>query len=193
MSAITIESLTEQHRLTLAIIGKLTDDRNAKIQKLAELKMGYKDLLISVYDGSTPMSDLDHNRAEMQQLQWITENEPTSQAAAVFHQQLQAISKKMDELANHERVIAAELKYRKQFNLVLLTDKIDSVRDWDILESYYQRYHFDDLKKLRELRGDFNMVPESVRLMGFVAYAAANGCEKYNEVVTMENINQPRA
>jgi hypothetical protein len=44
MKIITIGTLTDQHRVTLAIIGKLTDERNAKVQKLAELKIGYKDL-----------------------------------------------------------------------------------------------------------------------------------------------------
>ena len=185
--------LQEQHKNVLSIIGNLTDDRNRSIQTLAELKIGYRDLLVAVYDGCKPQSELDSCSAEMQRLQWLIENEPVSQAIAVFHQKAQAISLKMETVSNQERVIANELKYRKQFNLVISTDKINSVRDWDILESDYQRHHFQDLQKLKDLRSDFNNVTEAVRLLGFVAYSTDNGCGLYNENVSLENINQPRA
>ena len=184
--------LQEQHKNALDIIGKLTDDRNGAIQKLAELKIGHRDLLVAVYDGCKPQSELDSCRAEMQRLQWVIENEPINQAVAVFHQKAQAISLKMESVSNQERIIATELKYRKQFNNVL-TDKINSVRDWDILEADYQRYHWADLQKLKELRSSFNNVTEAVRVLGFVAYASGNGCGLYNLDFDISTINQPRA
>ncbi len=192
MPVITIGTLTEQHRVTLAIIGKLTDDRNANIQQQAERKMGYKDLLVSVYEGTRTQAELDHHRAEMQRLSWIIENEPVSQAIAVFHQKAQDISRQMESFTNQDRVVAAELKYRKQFNLVLSTDKINSFRDWAILESDYQRYHWADLQKLKELRSSFNIVPEDVRAKGFVDYATGNGCAPYNLDFDISTIHLPR-
>jgi hypothetical protein len=183
--------LTDQHRVTLAIIGKLTDDRNAKIQKLAGLKMGYKDLVVAVADGSRPQGDLDSCRAEMQRLAWIIENEPVNQAVAVFHQKAQSITLGMEQLAHRDRLVAAEVKYRKDWNLLL--ENFNSVRHFEACEAEHRQPHFRDLLRFQELRGEWNNVSTETRLKGFIAYASDRGCGFYSENVTMENLNQPRA
>lgn len=190
----SMEDFQQQYKTILDTISGLTDSRNETIRALAELKMGHTALMIAVFKGERPQSDLDAARTEMSRLQWIVDNEVAnhSQTTEHFHLQNQALSAKIADVANQERIVAKELKYRRQFNLVL-TERTNSVRDWDILESDYQRYHFDDLNNLRDLRGNFNNVPESVRILGFLAYATANGCGPYNEDVTFENVSRPRA
>jgi hypothetical protein len=55
----------------------------------------------------------------MQRLAWIIENEPVSQAVAVFHQKAQSISQRMEAFAHQDRHVAAEVKDRKDWNASL--------------------------------------------------------------------------
>jgi hypothetical protein len=145
----SMEDLQQRHRNIMDTIGSITDIRNGNIQRLAALKMGHTALMIAVANGEQPQADLDAARAEMSRLQWIADNEVANHAQTIdhFHRQSQRLSADIGDVANRERIVAKETAYRKQFNLVL-TEKINSVRDWDILEADYQRYHWDDLNSV---------------------------------------------
>lgn len=187
----TIETLNEQHRITQAIITKLAADRESNIKKLAGLKTGYKDLLISVYDGSKPQSELDTCRAELQNLQWIIENEPVSDAADDLGKLAKRVAGEIEALAYQQRAIDTELHFRKRFNL-MLSEKEFNNQDWQTIEYEAKMYHQPDLDSFINLRAEFDRQPVPVRAKGFLAYAGTHGLHPFDEQVTMANISSPR-